>query len=243
MKYLAKFPGYAVTPDGRVWSDKSNRWMCLAINDRNSSSTYYRVSLRVAGAYKKAYVHELVALAYIGDRPEGYQINHKDGDKHNNHRSNLEYVTAYDNIRHAHQTGLMPNPARKRPVEPTGNPKGRPVDYVHNTAKLTIDQVKEICELLKAGQMSQYAIALRYGVTRTAIAPIAQNLAWRDISRLFWADNDKPKGSTFRMDSPERYAIEAELAAATSKRPGYKRIADKYGVSVRTVTHIQSSRL
>lgn len=59
---------------------------------------------------KTYYVHRLVAEAFVkNDRPEvATQINHKDGDKANNHYSNLEWVTAGENIRHARALGLYP---------------------------------------------------------------------------------------------------------------------------------------
>ena len=48
-------------------------------------------------------VHTLVAGAFIGPRPKGLVINHKDGLKSNNHPSNLEYITNAENIRHAYR--------------------------------------------------------------------------------------------------------------------------------------------
>lgn len=39
------------------------------------------------------YIHQLVAQVFIGPRPVGKEINHIDGDKYNNHYTNLEYVT------------------------------------------------------------------------------------------------------------------------------------------------------
>lgn len=38
-------------------------------------------------------VHQLVALAFIGERPDGHQINHIDENKTNNIPENLEYLT------------------------------------------------------------------------------------------------------------------------------------------------------
>ena len=51
-------------------------------------------------------IHSIVAQAYLGDRPLGFHVNHKDGVKENNSVSNLEYVTPKENIRHAFRLGL-----------------------------------------------------------------------------------------------------------------------------------------
>lgn len=52
-------------------------------------------------------VHTLVALAWIGEMPDGLVINHKDGNKHNNTPGNLEYITDYENHQHAARNGLL----------------------------------------------------------------------------------------------------------------------------------------
>lgn len=65
---------------------------------------YFRVCL-----YDRTYlVHRLVAAAFIGERPEGYQIDHIDGVKTNNCAENLEYVTPKENNRRARALGLIP---------------------------------------------------------------------------------------------------------------------------------------
>ena len=44
-------------------------------------------------------LHSLVAETFIGVRPEGMTIDHKDGDKLNNTPDNLEYLTNIDNAK------------------------------------------------------------------------------------------------------------------------------------------------
>ena len=56
------------------------------------------------GKYKK--VHHIIAEYHFGKRPDKYCVNHKDGNKLNNHISNLEYVTLAENTRHSYLTGL-----------------------------------------------------------------------------------------------------------------------------------------
>lgn len=60
--------------------------------------------------FDKVYtIHSLVAKAFLGERPEGYEIDHISGDKSDNTMRNLEYVTHKENMRrhytkHPHTT-------------------------------------------------------------------------------------------------------------------------------------------
>lgn len=47
--------------------------------------------------------HQLVALAFIGPKPDGCEVNHIDLDKSNNRPWNLEYLTHQQNLIHAHK--------------------------------------------------------------------------------------------------------------------------------------------
>lgn len=51
-------------------------------------------------------VHQLVYEAFVKLRDKDKQINHKDGNKTNNHVSNLEEVTPSENAKHAYKHGL-----------------------------------------------------------------------------------------------------------------------------------------
>lgn len=48
---------------------------------------------------KTIYIHTLVAETFLGVRPEGQVIDHIDGDKSNNHLSNLRYTTVAENCK------------------------------------------------------------------------------------------------------------------------------------------------
>lgn len=111
-------------------------------------------------------IHTLVAMAYI-DNPHGHkEVNHKDGNKHNNHVSNLEWCSRSENIRHAFAMGLN--------VAPHGE--------THHKAKLTEDNVKDIFRRWKMGASSMSELAREYGVTHTAIECIVHRTTWKHLT-------------------------------------------------------------
>lgn len=53
-------------------------------------------------------IHRIVCATFNGPAPEGKNlVNHRDGNKLNNHASNLEWVSASENTQHAHDNGLI----------------------------------------------------------------------------------------------------------------------------------------
>ncbi|CQJ12940.1 NUMOD4 motif-containing HNH endonuclease [Yersinia enterocolitica] len=93
---------YAVSSSGLIRRiGKSN---CLT--QHADSDGYLYVTLCVKGKPTKKFVHRLVAYAFVFGAGESLQVNHIDGVKSNNAYSNLEWVTAKENIRHAFSTGL-----------------------------------------------------------------------------------------------------------------------------------------
>ena len=55
--------------------------------------------LQVKISGKHITIHKLVAIAFIGERPEGLDIDHIDRNKLNNRADNLRYCTSSENIR------------------------------------------------------------------------------------------------------------------------------------------------
>ena len=57
--------------------------------------------------YKKYFIHRLVAEIFIPNPENKREVNHKDGNKHNNSVNNLEWVTTSENRIHAYKSGLQ----------------------------------------------------------------------------------------------------------------------------------------
>jgi hypothetical protein len=68
-----------------------------------SKAGYFIVSFCVDGVKSNQTVHRLVARAFIPNESNKPQVNHKDGNKLNNHVDNLEWVTVSENGLHAYR--------------------------------------------------------------------------------------------------------------------------------------------
>ncbi len=70
---------------------------------------YQRLRVTIERKKMTFKLHRLVAELFIPNPSRLPQVNHKDGNKHNNYASNLEWVTCLENARHAVKCGLWEN--------------------------------------------------------------------------------------------------------------------------------------
>lgn len=94
---------YEVSSEGRVRgvSRLDSKWR--AIPTREKSNKVGAVGHPVTNLYKAGRgrtftVHTLVAVAFIGERPSGFDVAHEDGDRTNNSVRNLRYKSRKDNL-------------------------------------------------------------------------------------------------------------------------------------------------
>lgn len=105
MKQIEYAPRYSVDESGNVYGTRG------LLKPRDSGyigngTCYQQVALYHDKKRINRYVHNLVAEHYIG-AADGRQVNHIDGNKLNNHVSNLEYVSCHENMKHAAEAGLI----------------------------------------------------------------------------------------------------------------------------------------
>ena len=161
---------YAVSNMGRVRREVGggNNARAGRVLKAGANNHGYRAVLLydANGGRRACTVHALVAEAFLGPRPLGMQVNHKNGIKTDARAENLEYVTPSENLKHAYATGLSPSQ------------KGEANQY----SKLTDAQVREIRTLHATTRMSQSAIAARFAVTQSLVSYVLSGSIWRHVA-------------------------------------------------------------
>jgi hypothetical protein len=154
---------YEVSNTGLVRSRKKSSWKILKPNVLKRGYSIVRLFNGSRKTAKDILVHILVAASFLGEKPNGMQVNHIDGNKSNNHINNLEYLTGKENMQHAVKLGLFPSR------------KGE----AHPSVKLKALQVQEIRALHGTRPITE--IAKDFGITRMTASAIIHRRLWKHL--------------------------------------------------------------
>lgn len=112
---------------------------------------YLRTTFFKDGKQETVKCHRVVAMAFMPiENPGEMEVNHKDGDKSNNHISNLEWCTRQENANHAKINGLYLTGAN------------------HKGIKLSDDDIRNI----RASTLTNKELTGIYGVSSSTISNI-----------------------------------------------------------------------
>ena len=95
---------YEVSNLGNVRSLQRNKVRLMPVTMQHHGYRAFMIHVNNKAQCRK--VHREVALAFIPNPNNLPEVNHIDGNKENNHVSNLEWVTHQANVQHSFDTGL-----------------------------------------------------------------------------------------------------------------------------------------
>lgn len=107
-------------------------------------------------------MHRLVCEFFYGLNNEKTKVNHKDGNKQNNHADNLEWCNDSENIRHAIKNGLKKSSKGEK----------------NGQSKLKEYQVLEIRNSLESSRK----LGKHYGVDKSIILGIKNRKTWLHLN-------------------------------------------------------------
>jgi len=183
MRPVAGCAGYLVAEDGHVWSSRKGPLRRLA--NGCDAHGYRTVHIRADdGRYVTRTVHSLVADAFLPPKPgDDHVVRHKNGQKRQCGRDNLEWGTRADNAQDAIRHGTMR------------------VGAASHAAKLSEQQVCDIIAAIATGNMSDADIASQFGVTSVNIFLIRTGRTWKNVRRP-WATTPRYK---YKRNSSTRW--------------------------------------
>jgi hypothetical protein len=131
---------------------------------------YLGVGIRVNGLRRRYLIHRLVAEFFIEKKSQLHKVViHQDGNRFNNHFSNLAWVSTKESFKHTERFNPKVSEAfRSRDKK------------LQTNAKLTIDDVSHIKKMLKNG-IKQNIIAKLFCVSEMQITRIKRGENWGDI--------------------------------------------------------------
>lgn len=145
---------YTVFSDGRIYSNKSGKYLKHDTSHSKNGLPYHRVTLCQNGHTKRFMVSRLVAWLFVANPMNKPQVDHIDGDVSNNDYTNLQWVTAQENM-------------IKRTQAKAHLRKGRQ----HFLARYSQEQIDLVKEHHRKGYSRKQSMRLS-GVTESAIKDI-----------------------------------------------------------------------
>lgn len=134
------------------------------LSQKTKKNGYKEVNLYIGeNKSKMTYVHRAVYSAFNGCIDIDFQINHIDGDKSNNRLSNLECVSASENMRHAFHSKLTTIPIMH--------------GELHPMSKLSASQVADIRKEHSV-KKNVTELSKRFNVSKSTIVRIVSNISW-----------------------------------------------------------------
>ena len=139
------------------------------LNQRIDKDGYLRVYI----SGKLMPLHRVVAITFLpyNENYMSLQVNHIDGNKMNNHYSNLEWCTCEENIKHAVSNNLRAN-----------NEK-------HWGARFTNNEIEVICSLLEQGYSGKdiaFITGNEWNIKFSdMLTKIRRRISWKDISSKY----------------------------------------------------------
>ena len=143
---------YEVSDHGTVRSLRRPGVCAKTLKPETERRGYKRVRLCINGGSKHIMVHRIVAAAFLGPRPEGFQVNHIDENKENNRADNLEYVTPKENSNHGTRNERLSKAHQNHPS------KSRAVVQTDKEGKL-IREYPSACEASRKTGIDRSTIA------------------------------------------------------------------------------------
>jgi len=141
---------YQVSSSGKIKSLLTSK----ILKSRKTIHGYLHVGLCVNSKPKSKVIHRIVAIAFIPNPQNKPQVNHKDGNRTNNEVTNLEWVTASENVIDGFKRGRKITHSKKVNQHSKNGDLIKKYDSIWLASKTTGATRSSIRECIKGNQKS-----------------------------------------------------------------------------------------
>lgn len=231
-KKIYGFSNYEISKCGKVFSTKRKHNQSNKYDEKEIEMKIQFVENAYAilglvddnGNNRMKSVHRLIAEAFIPNPENKRTVNHKDGDKHNNTYSNLEWATYQENSQHSCDTGL--NPKQK------GDSNGM--------SKISEEEcIQLIIEMLEGANNNE--LAKKYKLHSRYISLIRGKKRWKHL----WENtfkNKSPDVSYTRSD--KELDIDTQIIIINRIKNGemLKSLSIEYSIDPSTLSRVKNNK-
>ena len=98
---------YEINENGTIFRNvKSKKQLRIKLDTHHSKSGYYVAFVHVKDKIIRCMIHRMVAECWLGDCPQGMEVDHIDRNSHNNDWRNLRYVTKSEQMRNRDHSNI-----------------------------------------------------------------------------------------------------------------------------------------
>ena len=159
VRQIPSCPGYFVSDTGRVWGPRKE------LRLQANADGYLRFTGPGPRGQPKTLVHHVVAEAFLGAKPVGAWVCHRNDLRTDNRMANLYYGDVYTN-----NSDTFRNGGRSLAGE------------AHTHARLTWNQVKRIRQEQNIDRTRLLGLAGQYGVSERAIRHVVERTNWQHLT-------------------------------------------------------------
>ena len=189
---------YRVSSDGRIFSQTKRKiplvgkgmeftgeFKVILEPEKELTYTLNNRGYYSVGIMKKTHmVHRLIAQSFIPNPDNKPCVNHIDGNKLNNHVSNLEWCTIKENNAHARATGLHKQAVGHKVKYQSNQSKQKSLANLKDKSKLTDDEVRYVRKVFipRSKDFSATALAKQFGTSVAAMSKITLGKTYQHIT-------------------------------------------------------------
>lgn len=155
---------YEINENGTIFRNvKSKKQNKIKLDYHHSNKGYYVTFCRFKGKPTRVMIHRVVAECWLGDCPEGYEVDHIDRNSHNNHYTNLRYVTKNEQMKNRDHSNISKTGSKN--LENSRRKRMKPVIINSNEETRVFESYAE-CSRYLSSKYNKPFEAMRYKLKR-----------------------------------------------------------------------------